>query len=1178
MGTTDVFGTGHAALRRESGVRGAAARPLADRPGAAACRCRRWPGTAAATGHGPRGRRPRRRTRCRARARRSVRGCAAAPSRIAPRARPGAGRRSTRARLGRGGAARPGLLRNRFRLVDLGRTAQPARGLGRGAASHDSGLRPSDAGGRGRTARDRTRRRRGSGTRGRRFYGRRSGAPRAGRCPAARAALPHLGPAAAQLRAARPAAGPCRGGDERRVERCGRWCLRPRRVRDGQRGRHRRNGGRGPGAFGDAARSRRRTRTDLAAGVMIARSHRHRTPRRAMTTFGLGTEPIAVIGAACRVPGAESPDELWELLRGGIDATGPAPVHRWGAEAAPPPGGYLDRVDLFDADFFGISPREAAGIPVGQLETGGPAAVFLGAMWDDYAGLTRDQSAFTRHTFAGLRRGMVANRVSHALGAHGPSFTLDSAQSSSLVAVHLACESLRSGEAAVALAGGVNVVLGPSVAETGEFGGLSPTGRCRPFDADADGFARGEGGGVVVLKTLSRARADGDRVQCVLLGSATNNDGGDRPVAVPSVEAQVDVLRAAHRRSGVEPGEIGYRELHGTGTRVGDVTEASALGTVFGSGHTRPEALPVGSVKSNIGHLESAAGVLGLLKAALCVERGALVPSLHFTTPAEDIPLDELGLAVPTAVTPWENDRRVEAVSSFGMGGTNCHLVLADPGPDPAPGIDGAEASGDAHGPWPVVLTGNSSESVRDQATTLRGYLRATPARVPDVAWSAATTRTPLSHRAVVVAGDSDELDARLEALAGPDGAIEAVRPGRSAFVFSGQGGARPGMGAELGETVTDVATVLETVTDALRPHLETPLRDVLRAEDGTRTAALLRTATYAQPALFALQVALYRFAEHRGAVPDVVSGHSLGEITAAHVAGGLALEPAARLVAERGRLTDTLPGDGKMIAVRAAADDVEPLLVGHESEAAIAGVNGPRSCVVSGAAAAVEAVADACRAAGWRVRALEVTHAFHSPHVDAITDAFGAAIASLPFAPVSMPVVSASLGRLAAPAELADPAHWVRHLREPVLFDDAVRALLDHGVHTFTEVGPDGSLTALANERLAAAGAGCAPMLRPGRPEVADTVGALGRLHARGAADLDWNSLLADAAPRRVALPGYTFRRRSFWLPTTTPDTSAPTTVTTRRQPAPEPAPAAAAESAPVSPGKPTDVLAKIG
>ncbi|MDN5750707.1 MAG: hypothetical protein L0H64_19720, partial [Pseudonocardia sp.] len=585
-------------------------------------------------------------------------------------------------------------------------------------------------------------------------------------------------------------------------------------------------------------------------------------------------QEIAVVGTACRVAGAEGPDALWELVRSGTDATGPAPTHRWPGATTPPRGGYLDRVDLFDAGFFGISPREAAamdpqqrmalelgwhavesaGIRVGDLEVAGPAAVFLGVMWDDYAGLTHDRSAVTRHSIGGLRRGVLANRLSHALGVHGPSLTVDTAQSSSLVAVHLACAALRSGEAAVALAGGVNVMIDSSVAEAGEFAALSPSGRCATFDATADGFARGEGGGIVVLKTLERARTDGDRVLCVLLGSATNNDGGAESLATPSLPAQRDVVRAAYAAAGVRPADVGYVELHGTGTRVGDATEAAALGAVFGAESERAGALPVGSVKTNIGHLESAAGVLGLIKAALCVERGELVPSLHFTAPPPELPLDELGLRVQTGTAAWAGTgRRIAGVSSFGMGGANCHVVVAAAEPLPE-----ASEVADTGGPWPVVLSGRSAEGVRAHAAALRADLRE-PYRVADLAWSYATTRTALPYRAAVVAADPTELDAALAALAAPASRVEQAATGPSAFLFAGQGGARPGMGLALAAAFPDVTAVLDAVTDALHPHRDVPLLDVLRAEPGTPTAALLGTAAYAQPALFALQLARRR-------------------------------------------------------------------------------------------------------------------------------------------------------------------------------------------------------------------------------------------------------------------------------------------------------------------------------
>ncbi|WP_229695706.1 type I polyketide synthase, partial [Streptomyces lacrimifluminis] len=543
-------------------------------------------------------------------------------------------------------------------------------------------------------------------------------------------------------------------------------------------------------------------------------------------------QPIAVIGIACRLPQAADPDSFWQLLKEGRSAIGQVPKDRWGPGAQDADGalrdvvrhgGYLDRVDAFDAAFFGISPREAramdpqqrmmlelaweslenAGIRP-QQASGSRTGVFIGAIWDDYATLLAQQglSAITEHSVTGLHRSIIANRISYTLGLHGPSLTVDTAQSSSLVAVHLACESLRRGESDLAFAGGINLNIVPeSTLGASKFGGLSPDGRCFTFDARANGYVRGEGGGAVLLKPLDRAQADGDTVLCIIRGTAMNNDGTTDGLTVPNPDAQRAVLRMAYEHAGVNPADVQYVELHGTGTKIGDPIEAAAVGAVLGTAEGRRAPLAVGSGKTNVGHLEGAAGIVGLLKTVLALKHGELPASLNFETPNPAIPLDEMNLRVQQDLTAWpETDGpRLAGVSSFGMGGTNCHVVLESSVTIPGP----AEGKNIPVGVMPWLISGKTHKALRAQAARLLTYVEARPELdIGDTCLSLATTRTAFAHRAVALGGDREELLRGLAAVArGEDSAAAVEGRGASsagggvAFLFAGQGAQRLGMG-----------------------------------------------------------------------------------------------------------------------------------------------------------------------------------------------------------------------------------------------------------------------------------------------------------------------------------------------------------------------------------------------
>ncbi|MEU8346316.1 beta-ketoacyl synthase N-terminal-like domain-containing protein, partial [Spirillospora sp. NPDC048832] len=861
---------------------------------------------------------------------------------------------------------------------------------------------------------------------------------------------------------------------------------------------------------------------------------------------------IAVIGIACRLPGAPDPRAFWRLLRDGRDAVTEVPPDRWGGAAdTPRHGAFLDGVDAFDAAFFGISPREAAVMDPQQrltlelaweaLEDAGtrPGAlrdtgtgVFVGAIWDDYGVLAygRGPSAITPHTITGVHRSVIANRVSYALGLRGPSLAVDTGQSSGLVAVHLAVESLRRGESTLALAGGVNLnLLAESAVTTARFGGISPDGRCYTFDARANGYVRGEGGGIVVLKPLRAALADGDPVYCVVRGTAVTNDGATDGLTVPGVRGQEEALRLAVERAEVAPEDVQYVELHGTGTRRGDPVEAAALGAVLGAHRPAESPLLVGSAKTNVGHLEGAAGIVGFIKAALSIDRRLLPPSLNFERPNPGIPLDELNLRVQTELTGWPRPDRplVAGVSSFGMGGTNCHVVLSAP-PERERAATGRPAA--AVPALPFLVSARTASGLRAQAARLRGFGDATPDLDPvAVARSLATGRTAFQHRAAVLAAGREALLDGLGALADGLPAAGVLRgaahAGATAFLFSGQGSQHGGMGRDLYAAVPAFAAALDEVA----AHLEPGLTDLLFAPDGSPEAARLDQTAVTQVALFAHEVALHRLLERWGLVPDLLIGHSVGELVAAHVGGVLSLPDAAVLVAARGRLMQAARTGGAMVSIRAAEADVAADLPEGVS---VAAVNGPEATVISGAEEAVLAVAGRWAERGVRTRRLRVSHAFHSAHMDDVLEEFAAVAERLDYRAPDIPIVSNVTGEIAAGDLLATPAYWVRHIRAGVRFHDGVGALREAGATRFVEVGPDSVLAPLAHASLDGAHTVIATARRD-RPELETLLDAVVRAHNSGA-EPDWDTVFDDLtgpAPERVRLPGHAFERRRFWL-----------------------------------------------
>ncbi|MEU6625844.1 SDR family NAD(P)-dependent oxidoreductase [Streptomyces litmocidini] len=877
---------------------------------------------------------------------------------------------------------------------------------------------------------------------------------------------------------------------------------------------------------------------------------------------------VAVVGLSCRFPGGANPAEFWNLLRNGRDAIAEPPADRahLGAldDGSSRPGGFLPRVDTFDAEFFGISPREAAAMDPQQrlvLELAWEAledarivpatlastatGVFVGAIADDYATLTHaaGPEATSAHTVTGLHRSIIANRVSYVLGLRGPSMVVDSAQSSSLVAVHLACESLRRGESVAALAGGVNLNLAPeSTQALAAFGSLSPDGRCHSLDARANGYVRGEGGGVVVLKLLSRALADGDRIHCLLHGGAVGSDGASDTLPTPDGKAQERVIRDAWENSGIPLEQAQYVEIHGSGTRVGDPIEASALGAVFASSRTPDNPLLLGSVKTNIGHLEGAAGIAGLVKTILCLKERELVPTLNYQTPNPQIPFEELRIAAATETGPWPNpDGPLFAgVTSVGMGGTNCHLVLGEWREDASPTVgdkpedtpDETEAS-DVSEAVAWVISGRGDKALRAQAARLRDHLAERPELdVAEVARALAHDRTAFTHRAVLTGSGRDELLTALDAVADSRGTQAAVegsshRTVREAvFVFPGQGSQWAGMAAELLDDSPVFARVVEDCERALRPYRDWSLTDVLRGRPG---APALDRDDVVQPALWAVMVGLAALWRAAGVEPAAVVGHSQGEIAAATVSGALTLDDAARLIAVRSTALGALAGrGGGMMTVGLPADRVRADLAGFP-RLSVAAVNSPGMTVVAGDGDDLDALA-ARYGEEVRTRRVPVAYASHSPHVDAVRDTLPAELAGIAPRAGSVPLHSTVTGTALDGSEL-DVDYWYRNLREPVRFEPVVRALLDAGHELFVEMSPHPVLALAVQQTAEAADLPVAALgtLRRGEGGRRRLLLAFGEAFCQGA-EVDWSAVL-PAGTTRAELPTYAFQRRRHWI-----------------------------------------------
>ncbi len=875
-------------------------------------------------------------------------------------------------------------------------------------------------------------------------------------------------------------------------------------------------------------------------------------------------EPIAIVGMGCRYPGGvRTPDEFWELLSSGRDILRDIPGERWDVDAYYDPempvpgkmyvrhGHYLDDIDQFDPQFFGLSPREAesldpqqrlvmevswetlehAGIAPGTLK-GGKTGVFIGQYWDDYSMqriYAADNREIDRYAQLSGLRGLTAGRICHILDSHGPAIMLDTACSSSSLAVHLACQSLRSGESDLALAGGVSLILAPEhLIGICQMQALSPDGRCKTFDASADGFGQGEGCGMVAFKRLSDAQDDNDNILAVIQGSAVNHDGQARTVTTPSGPAQRAMLQEALDDAGLAPHQVDYVETHGTGTPLGDPIEVMAIGRVLCEERTRP--LYLGSVKTNVGHLDSAAGIAGLMKVVLALQHNTIPPHLNCTDPNRHIPWRDWPLEIPLENTPWTGEERFAGISAFGMSGTNVHLIVGQ-APDVVSVVPVPQDDATITTPAEQLLTLSAqSPAALPELASRYAALINSDIDLQKLCFSAATGRSHFTHRAAFVASSTDALAQSLTEFSGgstPAGTVTGSIPRRApklAFLFTGQGAQHVGMAKALYEAHPVFRCWIDRCAELLEAHLDRPLLEILW------TGEALHQTAYTQPALFSVEYSLARLFEEWGVMPDLLLGHSIGEYAAACIAGVFSLEEGIRLVAARGRLMQSLPAGGQMVSVVSDEATVREAL-GEHANVSVAAVNGPQSIVISGDGAAVGTVVEKLHAQNIKTTVLKVSHAFHSPMMDPILDEFRSIAANVNFSPPNKTLISNVTGVPWGEDQLTAD-YWVDHLRGAVRFADGIAYAQSKKFHTFVEIGPRPTLSGVGRACVAADYGVWLPGLKP-EGEWQTLLSTVAELHVRGV-EIDWrrfyNGQQLQSGSTRMPLPNYPWRYQRCW------------------------------------------------
>jgi acyl transferase domain-containing protein len=891
-------------------------------------------------------------------------------------------------------------------------------------------------------------------------------------------------------------------------------------------------------------------------------------------------EPIAIIGIGCRFPNANNPESFWKLLHNGIDAIAQVPKDRWDIDAFYDPnvgtpgkmntrwGGFLDMVDQFDPGFFGISPREAermdpqqrlvlevawealedAGVVPKHL-AGSQTGVFIGIGNYDYGRfLCSDLANINSHNGVGLTLSIAANRLSYFLDLHGPSMAIETACSSSLVAVHSACQSLRTGESNLAITGGVSLMLSPDMTITfSQARMMSPDGRCKTFDASANGYVRGEGCGIVILKRLSDAIQDEDRILAVIRGSAVNHDGLSNGITAPNGLAQQALIRQALKNALVSPAEISYVEAHGTGTPLGDPIEIRAIKAVLMEGRSSKQHCGIGSVKTNIGHLENAAGIAGLIKVVLSLQHGEIPPHLHLQKLNPHLGLDGTPFFIPRECQPWPvttSDRHLAGVSGFSFGGTNCHVILeAAPEVSQESKVKSQKKEVVERSLHLLTLSAKNEAALKELAQRYADFLASHPqVSLADICFTAntgrssgrATSLTHFAHRLAIVAESHQQLGDRLrnftvgkETSGLLSGKVASRKTPKIAFLFTGQGSQYVGMGRQLYEQAPTFRKTLERCDQILRPYIEKPLLEILYPAGGE--SSLLDETAYTQPALFALEYALAELWQSWGIIPHVVIGHSLGEYVAACVAGVFSLEEGLKLVAGRARLMQALPQTGEMVAVFAPQSQVQAAIQLYSQEISIAAINGPENIVISGLRSPIRAMVATLEAKGIKTQQLRVSHAFHSPLIEPMLDAFETEASQVQFQTPRLRLISNLTGEMLPLEYIHDANYWRCHTREPVKFMAGINTLFEQGYNLFLEIGSQ-PILARMGQKCQQSPATWLSTLSQRQEDWQVMLSSLSALYVQGM-NVNWMAFDQDYSRNRRSLPTYPFQRQRYWI-----------------------------------------------